>query len=122
MSLRRSVLSAVGWATMTRFAAQLANWAMTLITVGLLSPQDYGLMAITMAGAGFLAATSSTGFANVIVQNHHISENELRAVFGVLLLINAACLVLLCALAPLAAWVYDEPRLVKLLLVASLMS
>jgi teichuronic acid exporter len=115
------VLSAVGWATTTRFAAQLANWAMTLITVGLLSPQDYGLMAITMAGAGFLAATSSTGFANVIVQNHHISENELRAVFGVLLLINAACLVLLCALAPLAAWVYDEPRLVKLLLVASLM-
>jgi teichuronic acid exporter len=115
------VLSAVGWATTTRFAAQLANWAMTLITVGLLSPQDYGLMAITMAVAGFLASMSSTGFANVIVQNHRISEDELRAVFGVLLVINAACLALLCALAPLAAWFYGEPRLVALLLVASLM-
>jgi len=119
--LKRSVLSAVGWAGGTRFAAQLANWAMTLVTVRLLRPQDYGLMAITMAVAGFLASTSAIGFANVIVQNRRITEEECRAVFGVILVIHAACLVVLCAVSPLIAWFYGEPRLVALLLVASLM-
>jgi O-antigen/teichoic acid export membrane protein len=119
--LKRSVLSAVGWAGATRFAAQLANWAMTLVTVRLLRPEDYGLMAITMAIGGFLASTSAIGFANVIVQNRRIGDEELRAIFGVILVIHVACQALLCAVAPLVAWFYGEPRLVALLLVASLM-
>ncbi len=50
-----------------------------------------------------------------------IGDDDLRSVFGLILLINAACLALLCALAPAAAWFYGEPRLVALLQVASLM-
>ena len=118
-ALKRSVLRAVGWASATRLIGQLANWAMTLATVRFLNPHDYGLMAITMALNGFLQSVSSIGFANVIVQRR-IGEDDLRSVFGLILLSNAACLVVLCGIAPAAAWFYGEPRLVALLLVASL--
>lgn len=120
VSLKRSVISAVGWATTTRLVAQFATWAMTLVTVRLLSPQDYGLMAITVAVGSFLQSMSSVGFANFIVQSRAISEEEMQAVFGLILLVNGACLALLCTLAYPTAWFYDDPRLVLLLQATSL--
>ncbi len=113
-------MSAVGWATATRLVGQLVNWAMTLATIRFLRPQDYGLMAVTMAITGFLQSMSYVGFADAIVQTRRLGEDDLRSVFGLILLINAAGLVLLCALAYPAAWFYGEPRLAALLLAASL--
>ncbi len=120
-ALRRSVLRAVGWAGATRLIGQLANWTMTLVTVRILDPSDYGLMAIAMAVTNFLGSVSSVGFANVIVQNRRISEDALRSVFGLVLMISAASIALICGLAPAAAWFYGEPRLVGLLQAASLL-
>ena len=120
-SLRRVVVRAVGWSTVLRLAGQLANWAMTLATVRFLHPQDYGLMAVTMAIAGFLQSMSYVGFADAIVQNRRLREEDMRSVFGLILLINAGCVVGLLAFAHPAAWFYGEPRLVALLQFASLM-
>jgi O-antigen/teichoic acid export membrane protein len=119
-ALKGSVLRAVGWAGATRLVGQLANWAMTLATVRILDPRDYGLMAIAMAVTNFLGSVSSVGFANVIVQNRQISDDALRSVFGFVLIMNAASIALLCGLAYAAAWFYGEPRLVALLQVSSL--
>jgi O-antigen/teichoic acid export membrane protein len=120
-SIKHSVLRAVGWATATRFVGQLANWAMTFATVRLLRPEDYGLMAMTMAIAGFVQSLSYVGLSDAIVQNRRLSDDDLRSVFGLILLVNAACLLLLCGLAYPAAWFYGEQRLVLLLQCASLM-
>jgi O-antigen/teichoic acid export membrane protein len=120
-SLRSSVLRAVGWATGLRLVGQLLTWAMTLATIRFLHPQDYGLMAVATAVSGFLQSLSYVGFADAIVQNRRIGEDDLRNVFGLILLVNAGCMLLLCALARPMAWFYDEPRLVPLLLLASLM-
>jgi teichuronic acid exporter len=120
-SLKHSVLSAIGWATATRFLAQLANWAMTLATVRFLHPQDYGLAAVTMTVAGFASSLGSVGLIDAVVQNRRITEEDLRSVFGLVLAVNAGCLALLCALAYPAAWFYGEPRLAPLLQFASLM-
>ena len=120
-SIKQSVLKAVGWASATRLVAQLANWAMTLATVRFLRPEDYGLMAMTMAIAGFVQSMSFVGLSDAIVQNRRIGEDDLRGVFGLVLLVNAACFALLCGLAYPAAWFYGEPRLVVLLQCASLM-
>ena len=120
-ALKGSVLRAVGWAGANRMVGQLANWTMTLVTVRILDPRDYGLMAIVMAVVNFLASVSSVGFANVIVQNRQISDEALRSVFGLVLTLNAAGIALLCELAYLVAWFYGEPRLVGLLQASSLL-
>lgn len=121
VSLKRSVMSAVGWATATRFVAQLATWAMTLATVRFLSPADYGLMAVTISITSLLSSIGSIGFTDALVQNQRVTNIDLQSAFGLVLLINAGCLLILCALAYPAAWFYREPRLVALVQVASLM-
>ncbi len=119
-SLRQSVRRAVGWSTALRLVGQLATWAMTLATVRFLHPQDYGLMAVTTAIYGLLQSISYVGFADAIVQNRRIAGEDLRKVFGLILVVNAACLVLSWAAAYPAAWFYGEPRLVPLLQLAGL--
>lgn len=121
VSLKSGVLSAVGWATATRFLAQLVTWAMTLATVRFLSPADYGLMAVTTTVSAFIAALGTVGLTDAVVQSRRITDDDLQSVFGLVLLINAACLILLCGLAYPLAWFYREPRLVPLLQVASLL-
>jgi O-antigen/teichoic acid export membrane protein len=101
--------------------AQIVNWAMTLATIRLLEPEDYGLMAVTMTITGFMSSLSTVGITDAVVQKAQVTAEDLRNVFGFLLIVNAGCLVVLCALAYPAAWFYGQPRLVALLQVASLL-
>ncbi len=120
-TMRESVVRAIGWATATRFVAQLANWSMTLATIRFLRPQDYGLMAVTMTITGFISSISSGGIVDAVVQDRRATTADLRSVFGVVLSLNAGALLLLNALAYPAAWFYGEPRLAPLLQVSSLL-
>src|SRR3954454_16009321 len=79
-------------------------------------------MSMTMAITGFIQSFSYAGFADAIVQNRDIPEMELRSIFGVILLINGACLIGLCILAYPAAIFYGEPRLVPLIHVSRLLA
>lgn len=118
--LRSRVLNAVAWATATRMLGQLLNWAMTLAVIRFLQPSDYGLMALTTVVLGLFQSLSYVGLSDALVQSDHVSDEELRSVFGLILLINGGIVVVVCALAyPIAAF-YHEPRLVPLLHAASL--
>jgi len=119
-SLKGSVVRAVGWAAATRFLAQLINWGMTLATVHFLRPELYGLAAITTTIAAFISQAGSSGIMDVVVQRSSLAETDLRNIFGLVLVINAVCLVLICGVSYPAAWFYGEPQLMILLVVVSL--
>lgn len=117
--LKMQVMRGVAWASVTRVAGQMLNWVMTLVVVRFLVPSDYGLMAITMAVSGFLAAMSYVGFSDVLVQSRDPDRDAAQA-YGLILLVNIGCLVFLVALAPVLAGFYRDPRLTPLLRFASL--
>src|SRR5437762_4312532 len=119
-SIRRSVLTAVGWATGTRLVGQLANWAMTLAAFRFLHPEDYGLMALTITFSGVLHSVSSVGLVDAIIQKQQISDAQLRSIFGLILVINGTCLLVLFGLAYPVASVYQDPRLVGMVQASSL--
>jgi teichuronic acid exporter len=119
--LRHRVRSGLGWAAGTRFLGQAITWALTLVTIRFLHPEDYGLMAMTMTITGFLNAFGQGGFVDAIVQRHDISDAEMRNAFGLILTLNGACLAAVWVLSYPAAFFYGEPRLVPLLQVSSLM-
>ena len=78
-------------------------------------------MAITMAISGFLQSLSYAGFSDAIVQGSRLDEEDLRDVFGLIVIVNLAFfLVLFAASYPLARF-YGEPRLASLLRAAGLM-
>ena len=120
MNLKQTIVSAVGWSVAIRIAVQLVTWAMTLVVIRILSPADYGLMAVSQIFVNFMLGFGSLGFGDALVQQGQTPMAVVARLFGVLLA-GAVMLGSLMALAayPIGAW-YHDPRLIPLVQVSSL--
>ncbi len=105
MSLGQTVVSAVGWSTGIKVGFQLATWAMTLAVIRILTPDDYGLMAITQVFINVMAVFSNIGLGDALIQQENAPKPVAAAVFGVSILLSAVLTVLLSLAAyPIAVW------------------
>ena len=113
--LRAKVLSAVKWTAGARLLAQVFNWAITIFVVRLLSPSDYGLLAMATVVVTFLMLLAELGIGAAVVQALEIDERELGQIFGLCLAVNLLLCVLLILVAPLIASFFDESRLTSII-------
>lgn len=120
MHLRQKIVSAVGWSIGIKTGFQLVTWAMTLFVIRILSPQDYGLMAITQLFINFMIGFSNVGLGDALIQQEYTPKSVISSAFGVTLLISVFLTLLFILLSyPIAAW-YEDARLTSLIQVASL--
>ena len=84
---------------------------MTLVVVRLLSPADYGLMAIATLLTAFVSLVNELGFRPAIIQRDTVTTDLLRQAFGVVLLANVVCYAGLFLATPLVASFFGEARL-----------
>jgi O-antigen/teichoic acid export membrane protein len=110
-----------GAATAGAQAAQLLiKFASVPILARLLTPEDFGLIAMVTAVVGFVSMFKEAGLSMATVQRAEINHGQvstlfwINAVLGALLMLTTACL------APGVAWFYREPRLVGVTLVLSM--
>ena len=120
MTLRARAMSGLRWTVGARLAAQVLTWAITLVVIRLLSPSDYGLLAMATIFVAFLAMIAELGLGPAVVQRADIGERELRKVFGVVILTRLAITAALIAAAPAMALFFDEPRLAAVIRVLAL--
>lgn len=115
MDLGAKAASALRWSGAVTFLSQLATWAMTVVVIRLLTPEDFGLMAIAMTFVGFLMLVNELGMGAVLVQKEQIDTDVQRKVFGVTLLLNSTFFALVFILAPSIAEFFSEQRLIPIL-------
>ena len=108
------------WLAIGRFAGQLVTWAVTIFIIRILSPEDYGLMAMATIVIGFLALFDELGMGAALIQQEKIDARLVSQVFGLVIVINVGAFLLLLASAPLVARFFDEPRLIEITWVLSL--
>lgn len=118
--ITHAVLHGIRWTTAARVLAQLFTWASTFWVVRLLSPVDYGLVAIATLVTGYLAIWNELGIGVTLVQKRVTDEVTLRKVFTLLLLVGVVLCGVALALAPTIAALFKEPRVVGLSCLASL--
>jgi len=114
MGLKASVLSGLKWTAGGKIITQLINWALTIIVVRLLQPDDYGLLAMAAVFTSLCLLLNEMGLGAAIIQAKRITENLLRQAFGLILLINILFLIAFLAFAPLISRIFDEPRLIDI--------
>jgi len=108
------VLSAVRWSAGAKLASQSFSWLTTILVIRLLRPEDYGLMAMATIFVGLLTLFNELGIGAAIIQRSSIDDRLIRQAFGLVLMTNAGCTLLLYVVAPSIAAFFDEPRLVPL--------
>jgi O-antigen/teichoic acid export membrane protein len=95
MTIGKKVISSLSWLAVTRFAAQSITWIITIIVIRLLTPEDYGVMAMAMIEIGFFSLLNEMGMGSVLVQQQNLDRKTVEHVFGLLLVINIALYLLL---------------------------
>ena len=120
MTLRAQVLSGLRWTVSVRLISQLITWAITLVVIRLLTPADYGLVAMATVFISLLAMVSDFGLGSALVQRVTVGDSELSNVFGLVLLVQFTLAALLVASAPLIALFFSEPKLVPIVRVMAL--
>jgi teichuronic acid exporter len=121
LTLRAQVFTALRWTAGARLMSQVVTWAITLIVIRLLTPADYGLLAMASIALGFVTLIADGGLGPALVQRPTLSEGELRQAFGIVLAVHFALAVALVAAAPMIAHFFDEPRLVLIIRALSLL-
>ena len=108
--VRRSVRG--GAATVT---AQVINFALhtgsTMILARLLTPADFGLVAMVAAFTGFAMLFRDPGLSVATMQRAEINQVQVSTLFWANFAFSVAVMTLAVILAPAVAWFYGEPRL-----------
>lgn len=109
------------------FATVLSQAAKLVIQLGsqivlarLLFPAEYGLIAMAYPVITFLQVFNDIGLGQAVVQRPTLIQEQVSALFWVNIAISGLLALAVVLLAPLAAWVYGEPRLLLLLLILGL--
>lgn len=114
-SLRERVLAGLFWSASARLVGQVFTWAITIVVIRLLTPADYGLLAMASVFVNFVVLLAEAGLGMAIVQQQSMDESELRRVFGAVILIDGLLFLVQFAAAPAIAFFFGEERLISMI-------
>ena len=100
-----------GAGTLVKASMQVVS---ILALARLLTPHDFGVMAMVFPIIGFAAVVQEAGLGWAVLQRVKISERELSTMFWLNVTLGLFLSLLFVALAPLAASFYGEPRVTAL--------
>lgn len=119
MSIRKQALSGVRWTTFSSLGRAALQFAQIAILARLLTPADFGLIALVIAIMAFLQIFADAGISNAIIHYQDIAQEQLSSLYW----LNVSVSVFLAfTLAASSYWVaswYQQPPLQYLLMLAA---
>ena len=119
-SLKNKVAKGAVWATLEKFSVQAMHFVVGMVLARLLTPTDYGTVALLSIFFAIAGSLGSCGFGNALVQRKNVGDLEFNSVFYVSI---AASLVIYGAMffaAPFIADFYKVPVLCPLARVSAI--
>ena len=109
------------WTYLERFSVQGVNFLVGMVLARLLTPTDYGSLAIVMSAVMILGAFADCGITRALIQKKEYTETDCNSVFYFNLGFTLVLYGVLFAAAPLVADFYGDPHLTDYLRVLGLM-
>lgn len=97
----------------------LLQLVFTVVLARLLTPSDFGLVAMVTAVTGLGQAFADLGLSEATIQRPNISHDHVSALFWVNFAVGLGLSLLTAGLAPVLAWFYREPQLFAITLALS---
>lgn len=111
MELGAKIRSAIRWGAGVKLIGQVFTWAMTIVVIRLLTPDDYGLMAMSVLFVQFLMLLNELGLGAVLVHRGDLDNSKKRQIFGLVIWVNSVFFLLLFFAAPSIALFFSEDQL-----------
>lgn len=108
---KSKVFSGLIWKFGERITAQLISLLVSIILARLLSPDEYGAVAIVMIFITLANVFVSSGFGNALIQKKDADNLDFSSVFYINIAIGIALYIVIFCLAPFVANFYNMPIL-----------
>jgi len=119
-SLKGRVLAGTAWSFLQRISTQLMSLVISIILARILTPDDYGTVAMITVFTNIAMVFITTGFSSAIIQKKELSEADISTMFYAGLGLSLVLYGILFAAAPWIAVMYKTPVLTPMLRVESL--
>lgn len=116
-TLRSGITTIAG--QLIKFSVQVGS---TVALARILSPSDFGLIAMVTAMSGFFLNFRDMGLSQATIQRPNVTHEEVTNLFWVNAAVGLVVGIIVACLAPVIAWFYNEPRLIPVTLVMSTFS
>lgn len=115
-----SMLGALGMQLVSKYANVVVQLVITMVLARLLTPEQYGTVAIVTVFTSFFAILADLGVSTAIVQYKDLSKSDCNALFFFSVLLGVALSLIFCLLSLPISYVYADGTLIPLCCVASL--
>jgi O-antigen/teichoic acid export membrane protein len=119
-NLKKKTAKGMIWSTVERFSTQGIQFVFGIILARLLTPEDYGVIAMLTI---FLAVSQTfidSGFGSAIIRKIDRTEKDMATMFFFNIVMSLVCYAVIFLAAPFISRFYDMPDLVPILRVLAL--
>lgn len=113
-NLKSKMIGAVTWTSIDRFGQQAVQFVVGIILARLISPSDYGLIAMIMIFITLSTLLVDSGFGQALVRKQDADETDYNSIFYFNVAVSIVLYIILYFSAPLISNYFDEPQLVKI--------
>lgn len=119
-SLKNKTVKGVAWTSLDQVTALTLGFIFEVILARLLSPSDYGLLAMIAVFNAVALTFVNSGFGSALVRKPDMTDNDTTTAFYFNIIVGVVSAAVLCLIAPYVALFYDKPILESLLRAESL--
>lgn len=112
------MLSALGMQLLSKYTNVIVQLVVTMVLARLLTPEQYGTVAIVTVFTSFFAILADVGVSTAIIQYKNLTKDDFDALFLFCLLLGLVLAGAFCILAVPVALIYNDAYLVPLCRVA----
>jgi PST family polysaccharide transporter len=117
--LDRSFARGIAWQGSVKWIVQLVTWGTTIVVARILSPEDYGLLAMGTVLLAFIALASESGIGATIVTVRDITTEQIAQINGGAVLLGLASFTAACLAAFPVGWFYHSAALPPVIIAMS---
>lgn len=108
--LKAASRKAIAISYVSQVAKFIIQFLYTIVIARLLTPGDFGVVAMATPLLAFAALLADIGLSQAAIQNQKLSQSQLSFLFWLNIAVTAALAALIVFSSPLVASFYDEPR------------
>ena len=113
--IEEKVIRGIPWTLLSSVSSRLITVLMVLALARLLVPADFGIVALAMIAVHLFNVLGTFGFNAVLVVRQDLDARGKGTILTLMLVFGALVALVLAALSPVAADLFDEPRLTGVL-------
>lgn len=111
ISIRKSLSSGIFYTVLARYSGILISIFIGAILARLLSPEEFGIVALLTVFVNFFSLLSDFGIGPAIVQNQKLTKTDIESIFSFSLIIGVLMSFILVGISPLISLFYNNPKL-----------